>query len=85
MARGKVQVGIAIERAPGAAATSIDQKAAADFLQQARALQKKLKITGEVTLKPCLAAPGVLKIGRRLGPGSLAAGKKRWASLWTPC
>lgn len=63
VARGKVQVGIAIERTPGAAAASIDQKAAADFLQQARALQKKLKIAGEVTLETVLAAPGVLKTG----------------------
>ncbi len=71
VARGKVQVGIAIERAPGAAATSIDQKAAADFLQQARALQKKLKITGEVTLETVLAAPGVLKT-------SDASGREAW-------
>lgn len=71
VARGKVQVGIVIERAPGQASASIDQNAAEDFLRQARALQKKLKIAGEVTLETILAAPGVLKTGD-------ASGREAW-------
>lgn len=71
VARGKVQVAITIERAPGAAALTIDQQAAADFLKQARALQKKLKLTGEVTMETVLAAPGVLRTAD-------ASGREAW-------
>lgn len=79
VARGKVQVAITIERAPGAAAVSIDEAAAADFLKQTRALQKKLKISGEVTMETILAAPGVLKAGDASGRAAWPLVKKALA------
>lgn len=61
VARGKVQVSVAIESASGEAAQLIDERRAAAFLQQARALQKKLGLSGEISLETVLSAPGVLK------------------------
>jgi uncharacterized protein (TIGR00255 family) len=61
VARGKVQVSVAIESAAGTTAQLIDEARAADFLRQARALQKKLGLSGEIRLDTVLAAPGVLK------------------------
>lgn len=61
IARGKVQVAIVIERAPGTAASLIDARRAADFLKEVRGLQKKLGLSGEVSLETILTAPGVLK------------------------
>jgi uncharacterized protein (TIGR00255 family) len=61
VARGKVQVSVAIESAAGAATQLIDETRAADFLRQARALQKKLGLSGDIGLQTVLAAPGVLK------------------------
>lgn len=72
LARGKVQVSIALEEAPGAKSFAIDEVQAGRFLRQAKALQKKLKLTGEVDLPTVLAAPGVLRSqeagGRDLWP-----------------
>lgn len=67
VSRGKVQVSINIERAPGQTVATIDQKAAANFLEQARALQKKLKLAGDVTLETVLSAPGVMRAGDTSG------------------
>jgi len=61
LARGKVQVTIAVEEAAGAQSFAIDADQAASFLRQAKALQKKLKLPGEVDLQTVLAAPGVLR------------------------
>lgn len=61
VARGKVQVSVVVERAAGDAAKLIDERRAADFLREARALQKKLGLAGEVDLQTVLSAPGVLK------------------------
>lgn len=61
VARGKVQVSVSVERAPGEAASLIDERRAAEFLRQARALQKKLGLAGDIGLQTVLAAPGVLK------------------------
>jgi uncharacterized protein (TIGR00255 family) len=63
LARGKVQVAIAVEEAAGVKKFVIDSDQAAIFLRQARALQKKLGLPGEVDLKTVLAAPGVLRAG----------------------
>ena len=56
VARGKVQVSLVVERAPAAAAVLIDPRRAADFLREARALQKKLGLTGEVRLETVVRA-----------------------------
>lgn len=61
IARGKVQVSVLIETAPDAAPSLIDQDRAAAFLREAKALQKKLGLPGEVRLETILAAPGVVK------------------------
>ncbi len=68
VARGKVQVSLVVERAPAAAAVLIDPRRAADFLREARALQKKLGLTGEVRLETVLSAPGVLRAREETGP-----------------
>ena len=61
IARGKVHAAVSIEPAPDAAPSLIDQERAAAFLREARALQKKLGLAGEVSLETILAAPGVVK------------------------
>jgi len=61
VARGKVQVSVAIERQGFAAAHLIDHERAAAFLAEARRLSKKLDLAGEIDLPTVLAAPGVLK------------------------
>jgi len=61
VSRGKVQVAVVIERTPEAAAGMIDARRAAAFLAEAKALQKKLGLKGEIDLPTVLAAPGVLK------------------------
>jgi uncharacterized protein (TIGR00255 family) len=63
VARGKVQVSIVLEQSFQSGAVLIDQARAAGFLREARALQKKLGLPGEVTLETVLAAPGVLQAG----------------------
>lgn len=61
VARGKVQVSLAIERSAKSASHLIDHDRAKAFLAEAKALSKKLKLPGEVNLQTILAAPGVLK------------------------
>ncbi len=80
IARGKVQVAIVIERAPGAAAALIDARRAADFLREARSLQKKLGLPGEVSLETILGAPGVLKSGEESGREAWPLVKKALAA-----
>lgn len=62
VSRGKVQVAVTIDRAPEAASGMIDAKRAASFLAEAKTLQRKLGLKGEIDLSTVLSAPGVLKI-----------------------
>lgn len=72
ISRGKVQVSISVERALRSASAFIDRRRAAEFLREARALQKELHIAGAISLETILAAPGVLRVdeagGRELWP-----------------
>jgi uncharacterized protein (TIGR00255 family) len=52
---------VTVERAANGGTRLIDETRAAEFLRQARALQKRLGLTGEIPLSTVLAAPGVLK------------------------
>lgn len=61
IARGKVQVNVAVAQAGEAPAGLLDHKRAAAFLREARALQKTLGLQGEIRMETVLAAPGVLK------------------------
>jgi uncharacterized protein (TIGR00255 family) len=61
-------------------ASLIDEVRAADFLRQARALQKKLGLSGEISLQTVLAAPGVLKSGSAEDRDILPAVKKALAA-----
>jgi len=61
IARGKVQVSLSVESSAGARENLIDQARAQSFLRQARALQKSLGLSGEISLETVLAAPGVLR------------------------
>jgi uncharacterized protein (TIGR00255 family) len=61
ISRGKVQVSLAVERSSKSAPVLIDKRRAAEFLSQARSLQKELKLGGVISLETVLAAPGVLQ------------------------
>ncbi len=80
VARGKVQVSVVVERATGQAARLIDDRRAAEFLRQARLLQKKLGLTGEISLQTVLSAPGVLKPDTEDNQDVLPAVKKALAA-----
>ena len=68
ISRGKVQVSISVERALRSASAFIDRRRAAEFLREARALQKELDIAGAISLETILAAPGVLRVDEAGGP-----------------
>ena len=68
ISRGKVQVSISVERALRSASAFIDRRRAAEFLREARALQKELDIAGAISLETILAAPGVLRVDDAGGP-----------------
>ena len=72
ISRGKVQVSLAVEHSPHSAPVLVDRRRAAEFLRAARALQKELSLSGEISVETVLAAPGVLKTddadGRELWP-----------------
>lgn len=68
ISRGKVQVSISVERALRSASALIDRRRAAEFLREARALQKELDIVGTISLETILAAPGVLRADDSGGP-----------------
>jgi len=80
VARGKVQVSVTVENAPGVTAQLIDERRAGEFLRQARALQKKLGLAGEISLQTVLTAPGVLKPEGDSGRDILPAVKKSLAA-----
>jgi uncharacterized protein (TIGR00255 family) len=61
ISRGKVQVSLAVEHPPQSAPGVVNKWRAAAFLREARALQKELGLSGEISLETVLAAPGVLK------------------------
>ncbi|HEY5707650.1 MAG TPA: YicC/YloC family endoribonuclease [Terrimicrobiaceae bacterium] len=72
ISRGKVQVSLAVERSSRAQPAFIDRRRAAEFLSEARSLQKELNLGGAISLETILAAPGVLRTdelsGRELWP-----------------
>jgi uncharacterized protein (TIGR00255 family) len=61
ISRGKVQVSLAVDHPPQSTPGLINKRRAAAFLREARALQKELGLSGEISLETVLAAPGVLK------------------------
>ena len=72
ISRGKVQVSLSVERSLQSAPVFIDKRRAAEFLSEARSLQKELNLGGVISLETILAAPGVLHTedttGRELWP-----------------
>jgi uncharacterized protein (TIGR00255 family) len=72
ISRGKVQVTLYVERSSQSAPVFIDRRRAAEFLGEARSLQKELNLGGVISLETILAAPGVLRTedatGRELWP-----------------
>ena len=61
VARGRVQVNLSLSQSPGAGSSFFDEERAANFVNQARRLQKKLKLEGGITLGDVLSAPGVTR------------------------
>jgi uncharacterized protein (TIGR00255 family) len=60
ISRGKVQVSLYLERTSQSTTVFIDKRRAAEFLNEARSLQKELNLGGVISLETILAAPGVL-------------------------
>ncbi|MCK9589032.1 MAG: YicC/YloC family endoribonuclease [Terrimicrobiaceae bacterium] len=69
VARGRVQVNLALSHAEGASGGILDSARAAVFLQEARALQKKLRLAGEISISDVLSAPGVVRSIEPSGKG----------------
>ena len=69
VARGRVQVNLALSHAEGASGGVLDSARAAVFLREARALQKKLRVAGEISISEILAAPGVVRSAEPSGEG----------------
>ena len=69
VARGRVQVNLTLSHAEGASGGILDSARAAVFLREARALQKKLRLAGEITITDVLAAPGVVRSAEPSGEG----------------
>lgn len=61
VARGRVQVSVVLEPSDGAVPRILDARRAAAFLREAKALQQKLSLPGEITLSDVLSAPGVAR------------------------
>lgn len=69
VARGRVQVNLTLAHAGGAAGGILDSSRAAVFVQEARALQKKLHLPGEITISDVIGAPGVVRSAEPSGEG----------------
>jgi uncharacterized protein (TIGR00255 family) len=69
VARGRVQVNLTLAHAHGASGGILDDKRAAVFLSEARGLQKKLGLAGDITIADVLAAPGVVRSAEPSGEG----------------
>ena len=69
VARGRVQVNLTLTHANGASGGILDSARAAVFLAEARALQKKLHVAGEITISDVLHAPGVVRSAEPSGEG----------------
>lgn len=69
VARGRVQVNLTLSHANGASGGILDSSRAAVFLAEARALQKKLHLAGEITISDVLHAPGVVRSAEPSGEG----------------
>ena len=69
VARGRVQVNLTLTHANGASGGILDSARAAVFLAEARALQKKLHLAGEITISDVLHAPGVVRSAEPSGEG----------------
>lgn len=73
ISRGRVQVNLSIECAPGAAARVIDVERARAFVSEARVLQKSLGLPGELTISDLLGVPGLTRQQEPSGPGARQA------------
>ena len=73
IARGRVQVNLSLSRGNGGSGHIIDAARAAAYLREARALQKSLGISGEITISDVLSAPGVIGSSEPSGEGAKEA------------
>ena len=69
IARGRVQVNLTLSHAEGASGGILDSARAAVFLREARTLQKKLGLSGEITIADLLNAPGGVRQAEPTGEG----------------
>lgn len=69
VARGRVQINLTLSHAAGASGGILDSSRAAVFLREALALQKKLRLPGEITISDILDAPGVVRSAEPSGEG----------------
>jgi len=69
VARGRVQVNLTLSHPAGNSGGILDSGRAAVFVREARALQKKLALHGEITLSDVLRAPGVVRSAEPSGEG----------------
>lgn len=69
VARGRVQVNLTLSHPEGASGGILDIARAAVFAKEARALQKKLALHGEITISDVLRAPGVVRSAEPSGEG----------------
>jgi uncharacterized protein (TIGR00255 family) len=71
--RGRVQVNVALEHSGGTGSGILDAARAKEFVDEARALQSALGLSGEVTIRDLLAAPGVVRQVEPEGDGAREA------------
>lgn len=69
VARGRVQVNLTLSHPEGASGGILDIARAAVFAREARELQKKLALHGEITISDVLRAPGVVRSAEPSGEG----------------
>jgi len=73
IARGRLQINITLAPAGGNATRILDHERAEAFLREARVLQKKLGVPGEITIADVLSAPGVARSSEPVGEGAKEA------------